>query len=157
MKIIPVKLRNKKASVPMKVDDYDYEMLSKHRWCFDSHGYPMTGRKVDGKHKNYWAHKVIMECPESMTIDHIDRDVLNNQRSNLRIASKAENARNRKMHRGNTSGYKGVSWKAKNKKWQAQITKDGKGKYLGLFSSPIDASNAYQEAAKELFGEYASR
>lgn len=92
----------------------------------------------------------------SEQVDHINGDPLDNRRSNLRLATHAENQRNKGRYSNNTSGYKGVSWAKKENKWQAQISFNGKVKYLGYFATAEDAYESYCKAAKELHGEYAN-
>ena len=55
----------------------------------------------------------------------------------------------------NTSGYKGVYLHKPLKKWKAMITHNGKLLYLGLFSAPLEAAEAYDKKAVELFGSFA--
>lgn len=88
-------------------------------------------------------------------IDHIDRDATNNRYNNLRIATKVENSCNRKIQTNNTTGYKGVCYHANAKKYVAYISYNNKRKHLGTFSNAIDAAICYDNAAKQLHGEYA--
>ena len=100
-----------------------------------------------------------MKAPNGLQVDHIDGDVLNNQKSNLRICTQQENAKNRKINKNNTSGIKGVSktkrkeWRSKT--WQAIIGADGKNTHLGYFYTAEEAGRAYKKAAKELYGDFA--
>lgn len=73
----------------------------------------------------------------SEVIDHIDGNPSNNTPDNLRDVTNAMNCRNQKTRCTNKSGYPGVSWKPKNKKWTAQLQVDGKKLYLGLFKTPL--------------------
>lgn len=88
-------------------------------------------------------------------VDHIDGNPSNNAITNLRVCSHAENQRNMKKHKDNTSGFKGVYWNKNAEKWMAQICVDGKLKYLGLFQNTKEAANAYDAAAKILHGDFA--
>lgn len=88
-------------------------------------------------------------------VDHIDGDSRNNKWNNLREATVAENYHNSRRARHNTSGLKGVSWAAPNKKWKATINVNKRALYLGYFDSKEAAHAAYMKAAIEHFGEFA--
>ncbi|MGO4744001.1 HNH endonuclease signature motif containing protein [Serratia quinivorans] len=108
--------------------------------------------------KNYAAHRlawlyVYGKWP-SKFIDHIDRNKLNNSIDNLREATRYENGANVGIKSHNTSGFIGVSYNAQWRKWFAQIIHKGNKTFLGYYKTPELASEAYQKAAKEKFGEY---
>jgi hypothetical protein len=88
-------------------------------------------------------------------VDHVDRDRLNNDLSNLREVTSRENRLNSGMPRNNTSGFRGVCWCKAKQKWFAQIYYEGKKLHLGYFTSKEEAARAYDAAAKELNGEFA--
>jgi hypothetical protein len=88
-------------------------------------------------------------------VDHIDRNPLNNELSNLREVTKRENSLNSKTYRNNTSGFRGVYWHKGAQKWLAQIQSEGKLRHLGYFDCKKEAARAYDAAAKELHGEFA--
>nr|WP_268987487.1 HNH endonuclease [Providencia alcalifaciens] len=90
-----------------------------------------------------------------MHIDHIDGDKLNNRIENLRICTHNQNQHNQGIRASNKSGYKGVSWMKSVKKWHAQICCNSKVTHLGLYTCKIEAAKAYDEAAKQLHGEFA--
>lgn len=96
-----------------------------------------------------------MGTPKGMDTDHIDGNKLNNQKTNLRIATRTENARNQRPVRGGSSQYKGVGWHKAANKWRADIRINGELKYLGLFTDEIQAAKSYNEAATKYFGEFA--
>lgn len=87
-------------------------------------------------------------------IDHVDCDKSNNRLENLRESSNAENQRNRGKNSNNTSGYKGVVWCKRTRKWKAQICTDGKTKSIGRCVSKEEAYHARCLAAKELHKEF---
>lgn len=93
------------------------------------------------------------EWPEH-EIDHRDTDCANNKWSNLRAATRHENARNKKRTSRNTSGFKGVYWYERCKKWRAKIMCDGVDYHLGLFDDKDDARKAYEAAAVKLHAEF---
>lgn len=88
-------------------------------------------------------------------MDHKDTDTFNNAWSNLREATRSQNCANRRLHKNNTSGYKGVIWHKQRGRWAAQIRISGTTKHLGFFDTPELASEAYAAAAIETFGEFA--
>lgn len=103
-------------------------------------------------HRLAWFH-VYGEWP--IELDHINNIRDDNRIENLRIATRAQNAKNRLKPENNTSGLKGVSWKKANQAYQAQIVSDKQKYYLGLFDCPAAAHFAYVIKADELHGRFA--
>ena len=89
-------------------------------------------------------------------VDHADCNPMNNNISNLRAATKAENQRNSGMFAHNTSGFKGVMWHKTHKKWIGRIKVNGKSKHLGTFNSKEEAAEFVQLARKQLHGQFAN-
>jgi hypothetical protein len=89
-------------------------------------------------------------------VDHADCNPMNNDISNLRAATKAENQRNAGMFAHNTSGIKGVIWDKRARKWIGRIKVNGKCKHLGTFKSKEDAGEFVQLAREELHGQFAN-
>ncbi len=116
--------------------------------------YALRINPLDPKRGSIRLHRAIMGEPEGLEVDHIDGDGLNNRRENLRLATRAENMRNRKTPSNNTSGFKGVIRVEWRKKWQARIVLNGKRKQLGYFDTPQDAHKAYCDGAKAIHGEF---
>lgn len=110
-----------------------------------------------GETTTLMMHRLLMGVTDRSThVDHRDHDGLNNQRANLRLASRSQNMANqRKRSRPTSSQYKGVYWSNTYEIWVAEITGPGGRKYLGRFPDEVSAALAYDVAAIELFGEFA--
>jgi hypothetical protein len=93
-------------------------------------------------------------------VDHINGNGFDCRRSNLRIATPSQSNANRPIHSNCKSGYKGVYRRkirgVETQQWVALIAIDRRKMYLGLFDSPAEASEAYNEAARKLHGEFAT-
>ena len=112
-------------------------------------------RRITVRSKFYLEHRLawfyVHGVWPKQFIDHIDGDRTNNRIANLRDASRAANNQNiRKPNVNSTSSLLGVTWDAANYCWIAQITVARKRRYLGRFSDPQKASQAYIEAKREL-------
>lgn len=146
-----------------QVDDEDFDELNKHKWFVAKlRGIYYVGRQTHGSHKTrkfIFLHRYLMKCVrgDGKLIDHKDKDGLNNQKENLRLASYSENAINCKSlkHSESYSKYRGVTWCVADKRWSAALRKDGKAYHLGLFSTEERAALAYNEFAKKIQGEFA--
>lgn len=142
------------------VDDEDYERLIPYGWYYNE-----RYAKATINYKKIYLHKFLIDCPKGMQIDHKDGNTLNNQKSNLRIATPAQNTRNRPGDKNSTSRFKGVSLRIQKDKrngkvylytrWAAYIQVDKKLKRIGAFKKEEDAAIAYNEAAKKYYGEFA--
>jgi HNH endonuclease/AP2 domain len=139
------------------VDDEDFEIVSKHHWHQDGAGYIRTniwkGNRKDSAPR---LHRMVLpNTPKHLHIDHKNGDKLDNRKSNLRICSSSQNARNRGPQNNNTSGYKGVIYDKARSKWRSEICVEGKRKYLGRFTTAEEAAKAYNDAAIQFHGEFA--
>lgn len=111
--------------------------------------------RADGTRKTAYLHRLILDAPEGREVDHKDGDTLNNVRSNLRLALHSDNMRNKKLPTTNTSGYKGVTRIHRRNPWVASIGFNGRHRHIGTFASAEEAARAYDDKARELFGEFA--
>lgn len=130
------------------VDVGDFYSLNEFRWCFKPKGNGCSGgyayRWVKNN-KRVWMHHEVIGIPKKgFVTDHINGDGLDNRRKNLRICTPSENLLNMGKNSRNTSGYKGVHFHAKLKKWRARIRVNGKPISLGVFSNKKDADKAYR-------------
>lgn len=129
------------------IDDCDMPWATKMRWNISPRGYARAWVRTGLTRKNVHLHRLVLGAKGGEIIDHINRDKLDNRRENLRVATAALNAMNRKSC--GCSKYKGV---AKHKKgWQVYVG----GKYVGLFADELSAALAYDTAAKQMYGENA--
>jgi hypothetical protein len=133
------------------VDAADYEGLSKYKWFA-----VWRGRRVYAvchiKGKTVSMHRMIMEAPDGLPVDHIDRNGVNNWRSNLRVCTPQQNLANRGPCSGSSS-FVGV--RRYHNKWAATIQHCGRRYYLGLYDNEIEAAKVRDRKAYELNGEYA--
>lgn len=133
------------------VDNDDFEELNKYKWYFGPNG--CAARAIKGK--TVLMHRVIMNPPSNLLVDHIDGNPLNNCKNNLRITNKYGNKRNCKSHINSASKYKGVTIFPKRKtRFAASIRIDNKLIWLGRFKIEEEAAKSYDEKAREYFGEF---
>jgi|ERR1022692_1609203 hypothetical protein len=149
------------------VDDEDYDLVMRYRWHArevtrgptrrTSGPYAsVTINQGNGKFITIPMHALITGWPQT---DHKDHDGLNNQRFNLRPASRSQNGANRRPLVTKTSSrFKGVCWDQQqrgSKPWRAYITVQQHRHWLGRFHDEEEAARAYDAAARHYFGEYA--
>ena len=136
------------------IDPEDWPLVSPFTWFAseDKNTWYATAHGPDGTLR---MHRVIMGAEPGETIDHRDGDGLMNRRFNLRRATVSQNGQNQRIGEKNKSGFKGVSWAAHAGKWRTNIKVDGKHVHLGYFSDLHAAARAYNEAAKNCYGEFA--
>ena len=135
-----------------KIDPCDVEMISGHVWhAAGRPGFMYAVTRV-GK-KQVKMHRMIMGDPEGLFVDHINSETMDNRRSNLRVATRRENAWNRSgLMPKNTSGYLGVTWHKINKKWSAVVS----GVHVGYFDTAKEAAVARDKVAIAMHGEFAT-
>jgi hypothetical protein len=138
----------------IEIDEEDFDLISSYKWyeaktlnVSYATAYFGGGRK---NRKMMKMHRLILNAHKGEMIDHIDGNGLNNKKSNLRISTNQLNQANTRNF-NNPTGYKGV-YKEGNR-YRARIGFCGKGVHLGCFSTPEEAAIAYNQKAKELYGE----
>lgn len=135
------------------------EDIDPEQWeCRTTRGTPYfrSVYRAGGVRRTIWLHRIVAGCPKGRQVDHKDRNTLDNRRANLRVCDLANNIHNRGIFKRNTTGFKGVTFFKATKRWHAQIGKDGKRIHLGFFKDIVEAAKAYNKAATELHGEFAS-
>ncbi len=166
MKLIPLT----KGQFSM-VDDQDYEWLNKHKWqAFKNGKYEYYAKRsatpseyVNGKRRNIWMHRVILKLDHDNPLfgDHENMNGLDNQRHNLRPATRGQNMSNKKGC--GRSKYLGVNFnlvksgdrKKTYDKWIVRIQHNGKRIHVGRYNTEEEAALAYNKKAIELHGEFA--
>jgi hypothetical protein len=147
-----------------------YTFLSQWKWHaqFDPKLNKFYARRFQGIKETAIPHAVFMhrlllglEFADRRHGEHIDGDTLRNVytddplTNNLRVAQPFENARNRKLYKNNTSGFKGAFWIKRDRRWESRIRFEKRLLYLGTSESAIEAARVYDRKAIELFGEFA--
>ena len=134
--------KNKHLNMVALVDDEDFDELNKYRWSISVGRaglvYACRAIKIDGKVKKLKMHRVIMNCPDELVVDHRNRKTLDNRKKNLRICTQLENCNNRKDQKS-PSGAKGVC--LKKGKWHVVFQV-----YLGRYTDKKDAIAAHDKA-----------
>lgn len=139
------------------VDDADYDFLNQWKWYFANNGYAMRSiylGKINGKYKykNIFMHHLIINPFKDLEVDHINRNRLDNRKENLRLVTSSQNKINCIKRKHNTSGYKGVSWEKRCKKWVAYLTFNKIRKHLGYFHNIQGAILARKWGERLYFG-----
>lgn len=137
------------------IDAADFEKVGHFKWHFSNDGYARRNesRKITGnKHVTLKMHRVLLDCPADMHVDHIDGNGLNNTRANIRIVTAKQNMWNRRVKSTSKTGSRGVTF-AKGK-YHVKIVKDSKELCLGSFLSLAEATEAYEKNAKVIHGEF---
>lgn len=161
-----------KAERFAKISPQDAELIIRHRWTVQSSvkaiyfaksqkreqrytHYAHARTQRDGKLVRVSMHRLIMNPPDGVFVDHINGDGLDNRRENLRLVTRQQNmANSRKRHVGQ-SKYKGVSQARNSPRWRACIVVNKKQIHIGTFDDELDAARAYDRKAVELYGEHA--
>jgi len=125
------------------IDKDDFDFISRFKWHIHSKGYAV---KAGINHSKCFMHKLIMNTPDGMVCDHINRDRLDNRKSNLRNCTKSEDLKNRTPKHGMA----GITYRKDRKVWQSQICIDGKTKYLGTFRDKLSAYKNYMDQFNKL-------
>src|SRR3990167_9704478 len=138
------------------VDNVDFVWLNQWKWGSDPHSYAIRNNpeyELGGK-RHIRMHRLINNTPEGFETDHIDRNPLNNQRTNLRTVTKTQNNINRSLQLNNKSGYRGIYWDKKNKKWRASIQINSKMINLGRYHNIQGAWLARKLGERIYFKEF---
>jgi hypothetical protein len=139
------------------VDEGDYELVMaagpwSARPCGRTIYAQRAARLPDGRPTTQQLHHLLTGWPYA---DHHNGDGLDNQRANLRESDHGRNMFNKRLYKNSTSGFKGVTRRKRDGRWQAQIQAHRRHHHLGYYDTPEEAARAYDAAAIELHGEFA--
>ena len=134
----------------------DYDKVKNYCWYKHHSGYIVTCiTDNDSEIRLYiQMHRLIMNCPDNMDIDHIFHNTYDNRKEFLRIVTYSQNSINQGIQSNNTSGITGVGWYQRSEKWRVRIDIDGKQINLGYFDDFNEAVKVRKEAELKYFGEY---
>jgi len=128
----------------------DYNLIKNYCWRKDNYNYIMS--RID-KNNIVYMHRIVMNCPDDMDIDHIFHINWDNRKEFLRLATESQNQMNRSLQSNNSSGVTGINWE--NKKWRVRIHVNDKTIHLGYFNNYNEAIQVRKEAEEKYFGEFA--
>jgi hypothetical protein len=163
MPVRPIRIVGEIAFVPLTkgkeaaIDASDAALVGQHNWYAVAQRRGVYYAERTGpppEKRTIRMHRAILGEPFGFEVDHRDSDGLNNRRSNLRIATVAQNQWNRRTQVNSTSGFKGVTWSTREGKWRARISVNKQRIELGYFVDPTDANAAYLQAAERYHGEF---
>lgn len=160
-KIRQIRIEGNVAFVPLTqnceaiIDAADVHLVEGYNWYAAKPGrsaYAVRGVWIGGA--KIFMHRVILDAPDGVFVDHINGNGLDNRRANLRLATPAQNVQNSGRQSNNTSGVRGVSFHKRSRKWQAAICCNRKRTFLGQFDTLQEASQSYATARAALHGEF---
>ncbi len=144
---LEIPLKNSKGEIVALclIDESDHPKIAQFPWSLNRDGYASGG--------GFLLHRFLMNPPENLQIDHINRNKLDNRKQNLRYATRFQNAQNHSKRKGSTSQYVGVSFaKSYSKRpWRVQVHRE----YFGSFESELHAAYCYDKNARRMYGEFA--
>lgn len=148
---IPLRSRDGCVRAVAIVDLEDAAWASQWVWSLVN-GYAQRSRIVDGRRIAVRLHRELLGLMpgDGLDGDHINRDKLDNRRSNLRVVPRGSNVQNVASHRGSSSAYRGVSWVKRDRKWHAKISVYGRETSLGYFEDEAEAAEAARHARLRL-------
>lgn len=139
--------KNPNQSSVFYFDLDDYDKIKNYYWKYDSDGYIQA---FEGR-KSIFLHRLVMNCPKNLEVDHIEHLLYDNRKEKLRIVNRSQNCSNKKPK--NIWGVSGIR-KTESGKYTARIKKDGVSHHLGTFNSLEEAICARKEAEKKYFSDY---
>lgn len=148
---IPLLSKSGRVVAHALVDDADYETLAAHRWFLGHHGYAARWHGGRGGHQLLMHREILgLSYKDGLEADHVNRERLDNRRTNLRVVTHATNGQNvgTKNVPGRTSRFRGVRRASKNR-WTAYATVAGRFLYLGIYANEEEAASVAADFRRE--------
>lgn len=137
------------------VDAADLHLVAGRQWRVTESAHSKM-YAATGQSPKILMHRLILGVTSGSFVDHINGNTLDNRRCNLRLATAYQNRANAgKIKTPTSSKYRGVSWKKREQRWQAQITNKGRIRWLGYFLTEEAAARAYDAVFREIHGDFA--
>jgi hypothetical protein len=157
---VAIFLNYKGRTLEALVDIGDLPMLLE----LDVRWYPSYSRDIDSFYikahfgykdgkplERFLLHRLIMNPPKGLVVDHLNHCPLDNRRLNLRVVTESQNMHNMRLLKTNTTGVKGVSFSKQKNKYEAYIH-HGKKINLGLYATLEEAAEAVEKAREKYIG-----
>jgi hypothetical protein len=127
------------------IDTEDLDKLKKINcsWCVTPTRNP--GMYYVFNYKKYYLHRVIMDAPDGLVVDHIHHNTLDNRKSKLRVVTNATNLLNHPKNLFTPFDQGSICWHKRDKKWRVRVTENGKRIWLGQFKSLTEAENKLED------------
>ena len=158
----PLRIMGAVAIVPLTrgyeavIDSCDIDLVGQFNWRVRvAKAHILYGVRYVWPNTTQHLHQLIIPAPPDFMVDHINGDGLDNRRANLRIASRAQNRANSRLPVSNTSGFKGAFIDSSTGRWKSVIKCGGQYRHRGCFATKEEAHEAYAQALKQYYGEFA--
>ena len=127
------------------IDAEDIPKVRDTKW-YSKGGY--VRGSVKGQTKKVFLHRLIMDCPDGLFVDHIKGNPLDNRKAMLRVCTHSQNLKN--MSHRKDRGIKLVQ----SGRYQVVITVDYQCIYLGTFDTLEMARKVRKDAEIKYYGEF---
>lgn len=146
------------SGVMFKFDKEDFDLIKNYKWNVNSLNY-ITAHDDNDNRRTTFLHRIIMGVHKKdwrqLQVDHINGDVTDNRKCNLRISTASQNGVNKGIAKNNTSGVTGVTYSEIDNKWVARINPSANNRItLGRFTNFDDAVRARKEAEQKYYKEF---